>query len=134
MRKLIIFLSIVVTAVLISSCSSNSPKAVAEKSMKCLMDKDYKGYVDLVYFNESKEKPESIQRNKDALIAILGDKYDELSEKKQGIKDYKVLSEEVKDSTAMVKMEVSYGNGEKEDESVKMKKDKNGDWKIDFDK
>jgi hypothetical protein len=134
MRKLISLLAIVITAALISSCSSNSPKAVAEKAMKCIMDKDYKGYVNLVYFDESKEKPESIQRNKDATVAILGEKYDKLSEKKKGIKDYKVLSEEVKDSTAVVKMEISYGNGEKENNDVKMKMDKNGDWKIDNNK
>lgn len=134
MRKLISLLAIVITAALISSCSSNSPKAVAEKAMKCIMDKDYKGYVNLVYFDESKEKPESIQRNKDATVAILGEKYDKLSEKKKGFKDYKVLSEEVKDSTAVVKMEISYGNGEKENNDVKMKMDKNGDWKIDNNK
>ena len=112
MRKLISLLAIVITAALISSCSSNSPKAVAEKAMKCIMDKDYKGYVNLVYFDEKQRKPESIQRNKDATVAILGEKYDKLSEKEKGIKDYKVLSEEVKDSTAVVKMEISYGNGE----------------------
>ncbi len=78
MRKLISLLAIVITAALISSCSSNSPKAVAEKAMKCIMDKDYKGYVNLVYFDESKEKPETIQRNKDATVAILGEKYDKL--------------------------------------------------------
>ena len=130
MRKLFSLLAIVMAMALFSSCSSDSPSGVAEKAMKCIKAKDYKGYADLLLFNDA-DDAEKLQREKDGAAAMLGEKMDETMKEKDGIKDYKVVSEEVKDSVATVKMEIVFGNGDTKDNSFKMKKDKNGDWKID---
>lgn len=133
MKNFFSVLAIVMTVVLMSSCSSDSPKTVAEKSMACIVDGDYKGYVEYIYFNDGGDA-KKLQRDKDGTAALIGEKLDKTLHQKKGFKHYAVLSEEVQDTVATVKTKIVYGNGEIEEDVLNMKKDKHGDWKIDMGK
>ncbi len=124
-----------VAAIVMTSCggnaADNTPSAVAEKSMKCLKDKDYKGYVDLM---DIKAKDgSSVEETKSAYTAMLSSKFQEAEKKSGPMKDFKVLGEEVKDSTAVVKVAVNYEQ-KSDTTDVKLKMNKDGEWKLDVGK
>jgi len=132
MKKLFVFVMCCVAAIVMTSCggnaADNTPSAVAEKSMKCLKDKDYKGYVDLM---DIKAKDgSSVEETKSAYTAMLSSKFQEAEKKSGPMKDFKVLGEEVKDSTAVVKVAVNYEQ-KSDTTEVKLKMNKDGDWKLD---
>lgn len=137
MKRLSFILGILAIAFFMTSCSSNTPKGVAEKSMKCLVDKDYKGYVDLIYTKDNpKESPEEIKQQKEMLASLLKDKAEKEYKKNKGISSYEIVNEETSENgeKAKVKMKVTYGNGEVKDEEIELCKDKDGNWKIDMGK
>lgn len=75
-----------------------------------------------------------------AVTSMIASKADQTLAKKQGIKGYEILSEEVtpaeenKPETAVVKVKIEYGDASTKEETVKLKKDDAGDWKIDMGK
>lgn len=131
MKKLFALVVCCMAAFIISSCSDsagNTPTAVAEKSMECLKNKDYKGYVDLM---EIKAKDgASVEETKSGYVAMLSSKFQESEKKTGAMKDYQVLGEEVKDSTAVVKVAVNYEQ-KSDTTEVKLKMNKDGEWKLD---
>lgn len=137
MKRLSIFLGAILAVILMASCSSNSPKAVAEKSVKCIADKDYNGYVDLLYFSEKdKHDAKEFEEGKQQLAALLKDKAEKTYSKKGGISSYEALNEEIAEDgkTANVKMKITYGNGTSEETGIKLRKDNDDNWKIDMGK
>ena len=133
MRKALFALICFAVAVFLQSCGGgNTPRDVAEKSLQCLKDKKFDKYVDLLYFEEEingdkdllKEKKESMQE-------LMQNKYNMSVQQNGTIKDFKFLNEEVQDSTAVVKMEVSFSSGKSDTQKVRLKKLPNGDWRID---
>ncbi len=138
MKRLNLILGTILIVLFISSCNSgNTPTNIAEKSMKCLIDKDYDGYADLIYFSEDDIKDaENLKQAKEQLAILLKDKADKEYKKKNGITSYKTISEEIADdgNTANVKMKVIYGNGSNDETDIKLRKDKEGKWKIDLGK
>ena len=122
---------------IMASCSSNTPKAVAEKSMKCLVNKDYNGYVELLDTKDDsksakQETPEEIKQDKQMLAAMLKDKAEKEYKKNGGIASYETLSEDTdkEGKTAIVNMKVTYGNGSSEEEDIRLCKDADGNWKL----
>jgi hypothetical protein len=133
MRKALFLLSCFVAAVFLQGCGSpDSPRDVAEKSLGYLKDKQFDKYVDLLYFEEEisgdkdllKEKKESMQE-------LMQNKYNMSVQERGAIKEFKFLNEEVQDSTAVVKMEVSFSSGKVDTQKVRLKKLPNGNWKVD---
>lgn len=125
------------TIMFLASCSSNTPTKVAEKSVQCLIDKDYKGYVDLIYFSEKdKGNAEEYEQGKQQLAALLKDKAEKEYKKKGDISSHETITEETSNdgNTANVKMKIKYGNGTEEDTDIKLRKDNDGNWKIDMGK
>lgn len=116
---------------MLDGCSgSNTPSGIAEKSVSCMQKGEYKGYVDLVYF-KGMENP----KNKRDLESLVSEKGSKTIEKKGGIKSFKVLSEQVSEDglSAMVSMNIVYGNGDEQKENMKMIK-KDDQWMIDMNK
>lgn len=137
MKRLSILLGLIVIVLAMTSCSSNTPKAVAEKSVKCLIDKDFEGYVDLLYLEDKDSQDAAkLENDKKELAALLKSKAEKEYEKDKGLTSYETLKEEIAENgeTAVVKMKLTYGNGKSDDADIKLRKDKNGDWKIDFGK
>ena len=118
MRKLLMFAFAIVAACMVASCGGsvdgNSPQGVAEKSVECLKNKDFKGYVD---------------QTKAMYVSMLQNKYQEATKKDGDIKSYSFVSEDVKDTIATVKMAVVYEN--KTDTTDVKLKSKEGKWYLD---
>ena len=139
MKKILSVTVLVMALAMSVACGGGStPSSVVEKSMKCLQDKDYEGYVDLLYIDVKEGEDPEVQRN--AVVSMIASKADQTLAKKQGIKSYEILSEEVtpaeenKPETAVVKVKIEYGDSSTKEETVKLKKDNAGDWKIDMGK
>lgn len=141
MKKLLSVIVVMAAVVLMAGCGSktDTPSGVAEASIKCIMDKDYKGYVKLMTPANAKEQAEDKDKFKEeqkAMEALLKEKIDKSIEKKGGIKSYEILSEELNEAgdKAKVKVKMIYGDGSEDEQTVKTKKDENGKWLLDIGK
>ena len=126
MKKLMTILGILILTLVMTSCNSNTPTKVAEKSIACIQKGDYEGYVDLIYQKkeEGKDKKE-IEDEKQMLVAMMKDKATKKFEKQDGIKSYEALSEEISEDgkTAIVKMKIVMGDGSETTDDIKLRKD-----------
>lgn len=130
MKKLFISMLVAVVALTLWSCGpANTPSAVAEEACKCMQNEDYEGYADLMDLKKS-EDGKGVE--KEQLAALLREKGTKTMEKKQGIKSYEVLSEEISEDgkSANVKMKIVYGNGDEDTQKMKLVKNDDGDWKL----
>ena len=133
MKKLFISMFVAVVAFTLWSCGpANTPSAVAEKAAKCMQNADYEGYVELLDLKETKNQ----ESDKEQFVAMLREKGTKTMEKKQGIKSYKVESEEISEDgkSATVNMKVVYGDGSEDTSKIKLVKNDKGEWKISFGK
>lgn len=133
MKKLFISMFVAVVAFTLWSCGpANTPSAVAEKACKCVQNEDYEGYVELMDLKETKNQ----ESEKQQFVAMLREKGTKTMEKKQGIKSYKVESEEISEdgNSATVNMKVVYGDGSEDTSKIKLVKNDKGEWKISFGK
>lgn len=130
-------LGVLILTLVMTSCNSNTPTKVAEKSIVCIQKGDYEGYVDLIYQKkeEGKDKKE-IEDEKQMLVAMMKDKATKKFEKQDGIKSYEALSEEISEDgkTAIVKMKMVMGDGSETTDDIKLRKDEDGNWKLDIGK
>lgn len=132
MKKVLLFGMAMVCMLVMTSCgSSNTPKNVAEKSLQCLVDKDFKGYVDLIYFSDEDMAEKNFEEKKTAMTELMQNKYNQSILEKGSIVSYDYVSEEVKDSTAVVKMAIKYSTDKTDTTQVKLKMNSKGDWKLD---
>lgn len=128
MKKVLFAIAICfITMAALSSCSShdNTPEGVAKAAVECLKAKDYKGYMDLT--SATKEQKEAMT----AMLQKVGQQTDE----KGGVESYEIVDKEIDEEkgTATVNVKVTYGNGDTEDNKMKMLK-KDGDWVLSADK
>lgn len=129
MKKLFISMFVAVVAFTLWSCGpANTPSAVAEEACKCVQNADYEGYVELMDLKETKNQ----ESEKEQFVAMLREKGTKTMEKKQGIKSYKVESEEISEDgkSAIVKMKVVYGDGSEDTNKIKFVKNDKGEWKV----
>ncbi len=127
MKKFLTFAAVCLFVVALCACgSSNTPEGVTEKALKCMVSKDYKGYVDLMHFQKEKSAEDMQQ-----IVALIKDKMDKELEKKEGIKDYKIGTPEITDDKAVVPYTLTYGNGETKEDKMKLIKTEDGKWMID---
>ncbi len=112
-----------------TSCGvdKSDPCAVAEAAAKCMKNNDIDGYMKL-----TNASPEEQQQ----LAALAKDKVVKENEKKGGIKSFEVGESKIDEErgTARVQMKLVYGNGEEDNNPVKLKRDDNGEWKVDVGK
>ena len=129
MKKLFISMFVAVVAFTLWSCGpANTPSAVAEEACKCVQNEDYEGYVELMDLKETKNQ----ESEKQQFVAMLREKGTKTMEKKQGIKSYKVESEEISEdgNSATVNMKVVYGDGSEDTNKIKLVKNDKGEWKV----
>ena len=131
MKKVILGFVVIMLAVVSVSCSKkNSPKDVVTTYLQAMKSKNYEKAADCFYYEGTKEE---IQESK-ALMVDLIKKGGQAIEEKGGMKSFKINSVEENGDSAIVKGEVTYGNGDVDDnEEVKTKKI-DGRWYIDMDK
>lgn len=126
MKKMFSLAAVALFVLALCSCSgAKTPEDVTRKAIECIVDKDYKGYVDMMNFKTEKSSEQMQQ-----LVALIQDKMDKEMEKKQGISDFKVGTAEVNEDKAVVPYTITYGNGEVKEDKMKLVKTEEG-WKID---
>ena len=141
MKKILTTVAVLVAVVLLACCggglgapAKSETQKAAEKAVQCLKDKDYKGYVDMLYANERElASPDKLAQEREQYAELLKGKAEE-SAKKKGVKDlvvdYSFVSEEVDSLSAVVRMAITDGANNVDTTDVKLRKDVNGDWKI----
>ena len=112
-----------------TSCGmdSSDPRSVAEAATQCLKNKDVEGYLKLT--NATPEQQEQF-------AALAKEKRLKEMDEKGGIDHFEVGEPKINEEkgTARVVVKTFYGNGTDEEKSMNMKKDDNGDWKLDVGK
>ena len=128
MKKVIKSLLMLAVMSVFVACSSSTPKSAMEKYGTDLCKGNYQAYVEGIATSEPLSAKE-----KEQFVALVKDKAQTEYEKKGGLKDIKVIKEEMAagDSTAIVYYEVHFGNGTTEDSQQKMVL-KDGKWKMDI--
>lgn len=133
MKKILFVAVMCLFAVMFSGCGgAKTPKDVAEKSIKCLKNKDYKGYVELVSLkDEAKMSSEELKKSQEQMAVLLESKISSEVDKKGGIDSYVIGEETIDEDEAKVKATIKYGDGSEKESTIKLKKNEDGDWKID---
>ena len=127
MKKVLTYAAVCLFVLALCSCgSSNTPEAVATKAIQCIIDKNYEGYVDLMYFKKEKSSDDMKQ-----IVALVKDKMDKELDQKQGIKDFDVEPASIDGDKATVSYKMTYGNGETKEDTMKLIKTEKGEWMID---
>ena len=130
MRKVLFAFVACIMAGIMTSCSNNTPRGVAEKAMGCIIDEDYREYFDYVYF------PEDKKQEKEAYISMIEGKVKKEKENGRGSRakpvSFKFVSEEIDEDLgrARVVFDVTYDSGKTQKEPVNLKKEKDGKWYI----
>ena len=133
MKKILFVAVMCLFAVMFSGCGgAQTPKDAAEKSSKCLKVKDYKGYVELVSLqDEAKMSSEELKKSREQMAVLLESKISSEVDKKGGIDSYEIGEETIDEDEAKVKATIKYGDGSEKESTIKLKKNEDGDWKID---
>ncbi len=135
MKKLFGFMVAVVAMLAMASCGGggNSPKGVAEQFIKAVQQQDGKKMAELVYYEEGKEPKTDAE--KDQLAAMMQSKASTTYANNGELKSYEILSEEISEdgNEAVVEAKMEFEKKTSEDK-IKLKKDADGDWKIDMSK
>lgn len=133
MRKTILgFIAVVPMMLITWSCgTANTPTSVAEKALEYIQDKNYEGYVDLIQIEE--KEGQNIEEQKAQLTALISEKLGKTFDKKQGIKSWEIVSEELSEdgNKATVKVNITFGDDSTEEQKLKTIKDADGNWKLD---
>lgn len=129
MKKVFLAMMICILAGVMTSCSSNSPRSVAEKSLDCIINEDYRGYFDCVYF------PDDKKQEKEAYISMIEEKVQKNQENGKSYNkpvNYKFVSEEIDEEAGKAKevFEVTYDNGNTKEETTDLTKEEDGKWYV----
>lgn len=125
----------VVAMLAMASCGGggNSPKGVAEQFIKAVQKQDGKKMAELVYYEEGKA-PKS-DAEKDQVAAMMQSKASTTYANNGELKSYEILSEEISEdgTEAVVETKMEFEK-KTSDDDIKLKKDAEGNWKIDMSK
>lgn len=127
MKKLFFAFAMVLAGLALSACDTNSPSVTAEKVLKTIQQGNYDQFVELIYTDD--DNPEEVAQ----LRSLIKEKA--ANENKNEIESYEILNETIDEDgqTATVTYKVKYKD-EKEpsQESMKLRKNKKGEWKMDL--
>ena len=137
MKKLTSIIALVAITMFAVSCGSgNDPGSVVEKAFNAKLDGDFKTFVDACYFADSLQG-EELEAAKQFEIGCLEkdmptDESTGEDSKSNTSKKVKVLKQELNsdETEATVVIEISGEGIESATETIKLKKDKEGNWKM----
>lgn len=132
MKKLFYLLVMVVALFTFSACSGSGPGSALKEYVEAMQKGDYEKCVEgIALVNVEPDQQQSIR---DSYISLMKKGAKDI-ERKGGIKNVEILSEEIASdgNTAVVKLKLTYGNGEEETEEQKMVKT-DGKWLMDVGK
>ena len=135
MKKLLGLVAIVAAMFAITSCGGggNTPKGVTEQFIKAIQEQDGEKMAELVYYKEGKAPSSDAEKQQAA--AMMTSKASMTYQNNGALKCYEILSEEISEdgNEAVVKTKIEFEKKTDEDD-VKLKKDADGNWKIDMSK
>jgi hypothetical protein len=129
MKKLIYFVLAIAVVGVMASCGgggASTPGAAAKMYMEAAAAGDYEKFIDGMYVDpeSTPEELEDMEQQKTMLLASIEEKGTEDIEEMGGIKSIEVVSEEIAENgLATVILKVTSGNGETEEEPMKMRYD-----------
>lgn len=125
MKKILVAFVIGCMAMVMASCSDNSPKGVALKAVKCMQQKDFKGYVDLIDMGDATDE------QKTTYVAMLQEKAAKKPEAFD-IKSFEFVDEQIDEQagTARVTVKLVDSEGKEKDSPIDLVKNDKGEWKI----
>ena len=130
MKKVLLGFAVIMLAVISVSCSkSSSPKDVVTTYLQAMKSKNYEKAAECFYYEGTKDE---IKADKAQMLALI-EKGGQSLEEKEGIKSFKIKSVEEDGDKAVVKGEITYGNGDVKEDEIETKK-VDGKWYIDMDK
>lgn len=114
----------------LSACSSNTPSAVVDQALDCVLSGDYKGYVDLMQLTDG-SNPQIKEEARKELAAMIAKQAATQSEKEK-LKSYEILNEEFSKTGiyARVTIKEVYMTGDKHETSLYLVKNKKEQWEI----
>lgn len=134
MKKLFVFMTALAAVLVFASCGGgNTPKGVAEQFIKAIQDQDGERMASLVYFEEGKAPTTDSEREQ--LNAMMTSKVSTTYANNGKLKSYEILSEEISEdgTEAVVEAKIEFEK-KTSDDKIKLKKDSDGNWKIDMSK
>lgn len=135
MKKIATLVCAAFAALIMASCSNNSPEGVVKDTMKCYQNNDYKGMIDNMDFSSQNIEPEKVEEAKKQMAAIMEEKFPKAMELKGKLKEFKIVNVEMGEdgNTATVEVEETWekdGDSKNETEKIRLSKDKDGNWKL----
>lgn len=104
-----------------------SPSNTVKKAYSCLKVYDLDGFLNYVYFGKNPSQKE-IEDKKSLLLAFGREKIEKEMENKGGMKDLEITSENIDGENATVETFIYFGNGDKNKNTIKLKKNIDGKW------
>ena len=119
MKKLITGFIACICALVLVSCTSNTPTGKAKAYLEDYKDGNYREFVDHFHFKKA-----VTDEDKQGLANMLEEKGKKSIEEKGSIESYEITSEEIGEDgeTATVKSILHYGNGSQEEQNIKLVK------------
>lgn len=132
MKKIFVAMVCMVAFLATTSCgggAASTPAGAAAEGIELIKAKDYEGFVETIKMSD-KATPEEVEQTKQLYVSLFRDKAGKQMEKKGGIQSYTLVSEEIAEDgqTAVVKYEITYGNGSTDKQKFDMILD-GGEWK-----
>lgn len=127
MKKLITGFIACICALVLVSCSSNTPTNKAKAHLDALKDGNYIELVNTLHFKKA-----VTDEDKQGLANMLEEKGKKSIEEKGNIKSYEITSEEIGEDgeTAIVKSIIHYEDGSQDDRDIHLVKI-DGQWLVD---
>ncbi len=116
-------------AMVVTSCSDNSPEGVVTKAAKLLQEKDYKAYVDLFQFKDESDA-EKVKEKKAGIVQMLTEKAEKKPED-MTFKSFEIVEKEIGENSAKFKVKFIRENGTEKIQSMDLIKNDDGKWKLD---
>ncbi len=136
MKKILGLVAVAAIALFAVSCGNGGgPGAVVEKAYNDVINGDYKAFVDACYFADSLQGPE-LEQAKTMSVQVMEKTFKGIKEgtdeeaKKKLPKSVKIGNVDEKESEATVEVEVTSEGGEVTKNTIGLKKDASGAWKI----
>ena len=83
---------------------------------------------------QEKENNQQLSKKKELITEVIQGYLHRELERKGGIKSYKVLNETQNGNKAEIRMEISYGNGDTDEETISLIKSNDNKWLINLEK
>lgn len=135
MKKIInLFMMATIFMIAISCNSYDTPTKAMEQYLKVLVDGNYEKFVDGMAF-KGDDNEEERNKAKEEFKALLEDKVQKENDKREGMKGFEIISEQISEDgkTAVVEYKLIYGDGtEKKDRQAMINRD--GKWMMNMNK